>query len=428
MVRVLSAPLRIFLMALALLAFVASVRAMPRVLTNAENNAVPACVTPERLNDFLRARNPRVEERYLQLAGLYARDGAALGLRWDYAYFHMLLETGDLTFQRAPNVPGPVAPEQNNLANLGAAGPGVAGESFETLSAGVRAHLEHLLIYAGVRIANPTAERTRRVQEWAVLEPWRAKLGRPVTFGDLALRWKLGQESYVRKLSSLATAFFERNCQSSRKSVVAAAMVRPPQLARGWSADQPPAQGTSSGREPASGGWRVVAKPAPSRLGSDGVPRDADRDGRERRPGQRRVEAPRAQANPKTVAITPVRRVAGAQVPEPGSAPQHEPEKHPLETLVSGQKVRLTMAMGATIPIEFRADGQAIGHANGYSFFLGSRIDHGKWWVEDDMLCIRWRVWLDREKNCIRVVKRSGGTIHWRSATGKTGTARIVGS
>ena len=36
----------------------------------------------------------------------------------------------------------------------------------------MRAHFEHLLLYAGERVDNPVADRTRNVQEWGVLTAW----------------------------------------------------------------------------------------------------------------------------------------------------------------------------------------------------------------------------------------------------------------
>ena len=53
------------------------------------------------------------------------------------------------------------------------------------MSTGVRAHLEHLLIYAGERVEKPVAERTRKVQEWGVLKSWQKNVRTPITFEHL---------------------------------------------------------------------------------------------------------------------------------------------------------------------------------------------------------------------------------------------------
>ena len=79
---------------------------------------------------------PQVAQRKLDpkfevVATEYMRHGEALGLRWDYAFFQMLLETGYLKYT------GDVKPEQNNFAGLGATGGGARGESFKDVSTGV---------------------------------------------------------------------------------------------------------------------------------------------------------------------------------------------------------------------------------------------------------------------------------------------------
>ena len=89
--------------------------------------------------------------------------GDDLKIRWDIAFFQMMLETGNLTFK------GDVSAKQNNFAGMGATGNHVPGESFPDVATGVKAHLQHLLLYAGVHLDNPVAERTRKVQEWGVL-------------------------------------------------------------------------------------------------------------------------------------------------------------------------------------------------------------------------------------------------------------------
>ncbi len=86
-------------------------------------NTVPACATPGRLMAFLQSRNSKLSERYEGLATEYMRHGEDLGVRWDYAFFQMMLETGNLTYT------GDVKAEQNNFAGLGATGKGARGES-----------------------------------------------------------------------------------------------------------------------------------------------------------------------------------------------------------------------------------------------------------------------------------------------------------
>jgi Mannosyl-glycoprotein endo-beta-N-acetylglucosaminidase len=185
----------------------AAAGSMPEIKISARNT-VPACVTPGRLMDYLRSRNPQIDPRFDGIATEYMRAGEQLGVRWDFAFYQMIIETGALSFKRG-NRSGDVKPTQNNFAGLGASGGGERGESFKDIATGIRAHLEHLLLYAGEKLENPVAERTRKVQEWGILTKWQAKFNRPLTYGDLAAQWAPGTNSYGKMLEAIADRFGE---------------------------------------------------------------------------------------------------------------------------------------------------------------------------------------------------------------------------
>jgi hypothetical protein len=174
-------------------------------------NAVPQCATPGRLMAFLKQRNADLDPRYDAIATEYMRHGEQLGLRWDYAFYQMVVETGALSYWRG-NRAGDVKPEQNNFAGLGATGNGQRGESFKDIVSGVRAHLEHLLLYAGYAVDNPIAERTRKVRDWGVLTPWQQAFKRPITYADLASKWAPGNRGYSRMLQAVAEQFRTEVC------------------------------------------------------------------------------------------------------------------------------------------------------------------------------------------------------------------------
>ena len=137
------------------------------------------------------------------------RHGETLGLRWDYAFFQMIVETGSLTFT------GDVKPTQNNFAGLGATGRGAPGESFKDVSSGARAHLEHVLMYTGEHVANPVAERTRKVQEWGVLSNWRKTVKGPMGFAHLTQQWAPTSPGYARDIEAVGAAFFMNVCKNA---------------------------------------------------------------------------------------------------------------------------------------------------------------------------------------------------------------------
>jgi hypothetical protein len=183
---------------------------MPAIRTS-ETNVVPECATPGRLTAYLKSRNENLDPRFEKIAVEYMRHGEQLGLRWDYTFFQMLLETGHLSFRGDRGRRGDVKPTQNNFAGLGATGKGAPGESFPDVSTGVLAHLQHVLVYAGETVENPVAERTRKVQEWGILKSMQKRAKGSVTFAHLATKWAPGAD-YVAGIEALAGRFREGFC------------------------------------------------------------------------------------------------------------------------------------------------------------------------------------------------------------------------
>lgn len=193
---------------------------LPQVKVS-EDNKVPECATPGRLTAFLESRNARLNEKFASIAADYMRVGEELGIRWDVAFFQMLLETGNLTFT------GDVSPSQNNFAGLGATGKREPGESFPDVATGVKAHLQHLLMYAGETVDNPVAERTRKVQEWGVLTSWQKSLKGPATYDQLARKWAPGSRNYSRDIANVSDAFYSGVCKSDDPKPEMMALVQP---------------------------------------------------------------------------------------------------------------------------------------------------------------------------------------------------------
>lgn len=185
----------------------AAAASLPAIKTSAKNQ-VPACVTPGRLMAFAGSRNSRIADTFDGAATQYMRHGEALKLRWDYAFFQMLVETRNFAFN------GDVKASQNNFAGLGATGGGVRGERFDTVSNGVKAHLQHVLMYAGEHVEDPVADRTRKVQEWNVLTKWQRRIlaKGPMTFTHLTKQWSPTDRGYSRDIAAVANAFYDRFC------------------------------------------------------------------------------------------------------------------------------------------------------------------------------------------------------------------------
>jgi hypothetical protein len=182
--------------------------AAPPIRTSA-TNPVPACVTPNKLMAFLTERNTDLNPKFRDIASWYKYYGDAWRVRWDYAFFQMALETNFLTYRRGNGRPGDVRMNQNNFAGIGATGGGVHGERFPDVKTGVHAQIQHLVAYSGERIADPIARRTQKVQDNVVEVSQR--LGRPVTFGDLARRWAVDRH-YGRSIDYIAGLFKKEFC------------------------------------------------------------------------------------------------------------------------------------------------------------------------------------------------------------------------
>ena len=216
--------IRALLFALLLLPSVASAAALPRILAAADN-PVPQCVRPAALMDFVAERNAQhnpartIDPRFTNLASLYQRIGRCVArppaqcvpVRWDYAFFQMLIETNYLTFRRPNGVPAAVVPADNNFAGVGATVSGRPGERFKDTATGVLAHLQHVLMYSTTRVPDPVAKRTRQVQD-DVQQAMR-RLHRPVTFGDLAREWTgTDRNTYAAEMQKLAEKYASRYC------------------------------------------------------------------------------------------------------------------------------------------------------------------------------------------------------------------------
>lgn len=195
----------------------------PEIRTSAANR-VPVCVTPDRLMEMVTRRNPALEPRFRTIATAYKTHGEALGIRWDYAFFQMLLETNYLSYRRGNGDWGDVRPRQNNFAGIGATGGGVPGDSFPDVSTGVLAQMQHLLAYSGEHVAEPVANRTREKQDDIIEESRRLK--RPVRFGDLTRRWA-ADKAYARSIESVADAYRSTFCKSPERPVIAATSALP---------------------------------------------------------------------------------------------------------------------------------------------------------------------------------------------------------
>jgi hypothetical protein len=213
---------------------------LPPIIATADNS-VPRCVRPAALMDFVNTvnasrRKPReIEPRFRHIASLYQRIGQCVsrppaqcvGIRWDYAFFQMLIETNWLTFRRPDGVPAGVPARDNNFAGIGATVPGRPGEAFKDVETGVLAHLQHVLMYSTTPIPDPVARRTRLMQD--EVQGIMRHLHRPVTFADLATQWTGTDRNTYGSMMWRIAQKFRRNFCDGRKVAETTATTAPAQ-------------------------------------------------------------------------------------------------------------------------------------------------------------------------------------------------------
>jgi hypothetical protein len=213
--------------------------AMPEIRTH-ERNRVPACVTPERLMHHLEQRNRRLSPQFKAIARYYKAHGDRYRVRWDYAFYQMLIETNYLTYRTGSGKWGDVRPSQNNFAGIGATGGGAPGDRYPDVSTGVLAQIQHLVAYSGELVERPVAPRTREVQQ-KVVELSRA-LGRPVNYRDLAGRWAVDKK-YGASIEFVAERFRAQFCDGAPAMQIASAKGgTPPRQAQANQVAAPPAR------------------------------------------------------------------------------------------------------------------------------------------------------------------------------------------
>ena len=98
-----------------------------------------------------------------------------------------------------------------------------------------------------------------------------------------------------------------------------------------------------------------------------------------------------------------------------------------LKRTISGKAVYLATPFGGEFPLNYRADGVVDG--SGTAIGLGKFMqptDSGRWWVDGEKLCQKWRSWYDGKPFCFTVQNAGENRISWVRDDGLKGTARIA--
>lgn len=144
---------------------------------------------------FMLEFNRGLDTAYLGcLLRTYVSECTLEGVNHDVAVVQMCLETGFLRFN------GSVSRFQNNFCGLGATDPLSAGDWFNSMEEGIRAHIQHLKAYASVEPLNspPVDKRFQHVKQ----------RGTVFTIYDLAGRWAT-DPAYGEKLDWLLRRMYK---------------------------------------------------------------------------------------------------------------------------------------------------------------------------------------------------------------------------
>lgn len=158
---------------------------------------------------FLRSGNRRLLPKFNDIAGYYKEHGERWKVRWDYAFFQMIIETNYLKFVNNAGK-GDVSPRQNNFAGIGTTGGGVPGDTFPDVSTGVLGQIQHLVAYSGEAVPQPVATRTRDKQDEILAKSRR--LRHAPTFQDLSGRWAVDRR-YGRSIKFIADRYHAAYCR-----------------------------------------------------------------------------------------------------------------------------------------------------------------------------------------------------------------------
>jgi len=97
-----------------------------------------------------------------------------------------------------------------------------------------------------------------------------------------------------------------------------------------------------------------------------------------------------------------------------------------LKRFLAGKRIYLAVPLGGELPLFYRADGHVdgSGQAAGLGRFLAP-TDSGRWWVDGERVCQKWRSWYDGRTFCFTLDLLPGEKVSWHRDDGEKGVARF---
>jgi hypothetical protein len=98
-----------------------------------------------------------------------------------------------------------------------------------------------------------------------------------------------------------------------------------------------------------------------------------------------------------------------------------------LREEIVGSLLKIDTPLGVSIPVQVSGDGLVSGEAGPLASTLGAAQDRGRWWIDNDRLCVKWFRWFDAQTRCL-TVEHEGTKIYWKDESGESGTATVTKS
>lgn len=92
-----------------------------------------------------------------------------------------------------------------------------------------------------------------------------------------------------------------------------------------------------------------------------------------------------------------------------------------------GSLLKIDTPLGVAIPVRVSEDGLVTGEAGPLASTLGAAQDRGRWWIDNDRLCVKWFRWFEAQTRCV-TVEHEGAKIYWKDEGGESGTATLIRS
>lgn len=100
--------------------------------------------------------------------------------------------------------------------------------------------------------------------------------------------------------------------------------------------------------------------------------------------------------------------------------------KDDIQRDIIGRTIFLAVPLGGEFPLNYRTSGTVDG--NGQAVGLGKFTqpkDSGKWWIDGDRLCQKFKTWYDGSPMCFELFSQGADKVKWIRNNGETGVARI---